>query len=98
MLTEDDLLSRVMDLAEVHGWLRVHYRPAKTAKGYRTALQGDKGCPDIILARDGVVLLVELKAARRYPTREQRAWLTALGGHARLWRPSDWDEIKETLK
>ena len=96
-MTEDDLLTRVMDLAELRGWLRVHYRPARTAKGYRTPLQGDKGCPDIILARKGVVLLVELKAERRYPTKEQRAWLDALGVHARLWRPADWNSIVEEL-
>lgn len=97
-LSEDDLKARVLDLAKLRGWMVVHYRPARTAKGWRTPLEGDKGCPDIILARRGVVLLVELKSATRRPTPEQRSWLLALGVHGRLWKPRDWPEIVETLR
>jgi hypothetical protein len=97
-VSEDDLKARVLDLAKLKGWMVVHYRPARTAKGWRTPLEGDKGCPDIILARRGVVLLVELKSATGGPTKEQRAWLDALGGHARLWKPKDWDDILKELK
>lgn len=97
-MTEDDLLSMVLDTAKMCGWRVVHYRPAKTAKGWRTPLQGDKGCPDVILARDGVVLLAELKTEDGYATAEQRAWLRELGEHGHLWRPRDIPLILETLR
>lgn len=97
-MLEEDFRGRVIDYAKLRGWKAVAYRPAKTEKGWRTPLQGDKGCPDIILARRGVVLLVELKSATGRPTPEQRAWLDALGGNGRLWRPVDWGEIVTELK
>lgn len=96
-LTEDDLLTRVLDLARLRGWKVVHYRPAKTAKGWRTPLQGDKGCPDVILARRGVVILAELKSETGKATPEQRQWLTQLGDHGHLWRPQDWPRIAALL-
>lgn len=90
-MTEDDFKVRVMDTARHHGWLRHHSRPALTKQGWRTPLEGDPGLPDLVLARDDVVLLVELKSDTGYPTPMQRAWLAAAGPHARLWRPRDWD-------
>lgn len=97
-MSEDDLLTLVLDVAKTYRWKVVHYRPAKTAKGWRTPLQGDKGCPDVILARNGTVLLVELKAEHRYPDADQRAWLHELGEHGYLWRPRDIPLILETLR
>lgn len=97
-ISEGDLLGRIIDLAKFHGWLIVHYRPALTGKGWRTPLQGDKGCPDLILARNGRVLLVELKSATGSTTADQRQWLNALGQHARLWRPADWPDILKELR
>jgi hypothetical protein len=55
------------------------------------------GCPDIIAARRGKVLLAELKSATGKTTSQQDAWLTAAGDHARLWRPSDWNTILAEL-
>lgn len=96
-MLEGDFQSRVTDLATLRGWIWVHYRPARTAKGWHTPLQGKKGCPDLILARRGVVLLVELKSDTGSASRDQKDWLAALGPNARLWRPRDWPEILETL-
>lgn len=97
-LTEADLQRRVLDLAAVRGWLRVHIRPARTADGWRTAYEGDPGLPDVIMARDGQVLMAELKSASGRTTAGQRAWLAALGDHGRLWRPESWESIVEELR
>lgn len=96
-MTEDDLLRAVIDLAHLRGWLVVHHRPARTEKGWRTPTQGDKGVPDLILARRGVVILAELKSDRGRLTLEQMAWRDALGQHWRVWRPADLPRIVEEL-
>ena len=104
-MTEDALLTNVLDAAQQLGWLRAHFRPAKTAKGWRTAVQGDgKGFPDLILLRGPRGLAVELKAERapkKMPD-EQVAWLDAFvaaGFESRRWRPAHWQsgQIEEVL-
>lgn len=98
MRTPERMLQRqVLQLARLRGWRTTHFRPALTERGWRTPLQGDAGFPDLVLARAGVVLIVELKRDGARPTPEQRAWLEALGHVGRLWTPSDWDEIQEAL-
>lgn len=96
-MTEDEFKKRVIQTAVTYRWRVHHSRPARTSKGYRTALQGHKGLPDLVLARNGVVLLVELKSDTGKPTADQRTWLAAAGPHGRLWRPADWPEVLETL-
>lgn len=93
-LSEADFQQRVIDTARAAGWLCVHFRPGKTQRGrWVTPMQGDKGAPDLILAKDGRVLLAELKRSKGKPTPEQVEWLTAAGGHGRLWRPENWEAI-----
>lgn len=88
-MSENDLLRCVLDLAKVYGWRTFHARPAMTAKGYRTPVQGDgKGFPDLVLAREGRVIFAELKVDGGHPTADQVRWLIALAGY--LWRPADW--------
>jgi hypothetical protein len=94
---EDDLKAWVIELAQLMGWRVVHFRPARTARGWRTAYEGDDGFPDLVLARDGVVLVVELKSQTGRFRPGQREWLAALGAAGRLWRPSDREEIRATL-
>lgn len=97
-LSEDDLKARIIDTAKAYGWRVCHFRPARTAKGWRTPLEGDKGLPDLVLARDGVVILAELKSDKGKPTDDQVLWLEALGGHGRLWAPKDWPTIQAELR
>lgn len=97
-MTETDFLQRVIDTARLYGWLVTHFRPAKTARGWRTALQGDSGFVDLVLARGGHVLHVELKVGRGRPRPDQISWGHALGDTYRLWYPDDWDEIVATLR
>lgn len=97
-MSEDDFKSRVIETARLNGWRVHHSRPARLPNGkWVTPLQGDAGLPDLVLARNGVVLLAELKTDTGSVTPEQRKWLAAAGPHGRLWRPRDWSEILSEL-
>ena len=96
--SEADFTAWVIDVAKLHGWLVHHVRPAWTAKGYRTPVQGDAGAPDLLLARDGVVVLAELKTQTGRVRPEQEAWLAACGPSARLWRPADRPAVLALLR
>lgn len=99
-LSERDFSSQVEDLFKIYGWVYAHFRPAQTAKGWRTAMSGTKGFPDYVAARikDGKrrVLFLELKSEDGQPAPEQTEWLRLLGGY--LFRPSDIDEIARLLR
>ena len=98
--SEDSFSSWLLDCAHTYGWLANHTRPGITVKNgekvYRTALQGDKGCQDWTLARDGVVLLIELKSESGKLSPEQIQWQKAANGF--VFRPSDRDKVKELLR
>lgn len=89
VLTERDLQRTAIGMARWFKWRVVHVRPARTEHGWKTAYEGDPGLPDLILARNGVVLLVELKSDRGQVTAEQQAWLDAAGRNGHLWTPAD---------
>lgn len=93
-LSEAQWQQRVMDTARAAGWLVVHFRPAMTRGGrWVTPMTGDAGFPDLVLAKDGRVLLAELKRDSEKPTPAQNAWLAAAGGHGRLWQPRHWEAV-----
>jgi hypothetical protein len=97
-LSEAAFMTRVIDYARLRGWRVAHFRPARTAAGWRTPLTGDAGFPDLVIARRGDVRLIELKSSTGRPTAAQLAWLHAAGSHGALWRPDDWPLIVQTLK
>lgn len=90
-LLEKDFQSTVIGFAQVRKWLVMHTRNVRTPTGYRTPLQGDPGFPDLALARDGLLLCVELKRQSGRLEPSQQRWSDALGECWRLWRPSDWN-------
>jgi hypothetical protein len=101
--SEDRFLREVVALARACGWLCYHPRPARTARGWVTATQGDTGFPDLCLCHEGrgLLLFVELKAAKGRVTPGQERWLAALraaGVRAEVWRPGDWPAIEELLR
>jgi len=96
-LSEAAWTGRVIDIAQLHGWRVAHFRPAQTAKGWRTPMQGHVGFPDLVLARDGDVLLAELKVGRNKLRSEQQLWADAIGDQFRLWRPEDSDAVLKEL-
>lgn len=98
-LTEAQFQQTVIETAILYGWRVSHFRPAQIRPGrWATPLQGHPGLPDLVLARDGVVLLAELKRHGGRPTPEQRMWLAALGEYGRLWTPGMFPRIVEELR
>ena len=103
--SEATFTARVVALARANGWLVMHQRPACTARGWRTAVQGDAGFPDLVLVRPnargaGRILFVELKTDTGRPSESQLRWAETLlraGAEYHLWRPSEWRAIEETL-
>ena len=70
VLTETQFQTKVVDLARARGWLVYHtYDSRRSTPGF----------PDLVLARDGRVMFVELKAPSGRISAAQREWLTALG-------------------
>lgn len=99
--TEADFQASVVDAARLLGWRVHHQRPARTATGWRTAVTGDVGFPDLVLVRGGRLVVAELKSARGWVTVEQQAWLAdleAAGVEVHVWRPGDWDEVVAVLR
>ena len=97
-ISEAKFVDNIIDMARWYQCRVAHFRPARTEKGYRTAMQGDVGFPDLVIARDGWVILAECKARLGKATPGQKKWLTALGGYGRLWHPHDWPDIVAELR
>ena len=101
-IPEATLQTQIIDLAHLQGWLAHHTRPAQTAAGWRTPIQGDTGFPDLVLVRAGHLIIRELKREGARPSAEQRLWLEALEGvehiETGIWKPSDWPDIERTLR
>lgn len=56
------------------------------------------GFPDLVLARDHVVIFAELKAKTGKVTKAQQEWGDAIGPRWRVWYPADWPEIEQVLR
>ena len=80
VLTEAQFLTKVTDLARARSWLVYHtYDSRRSAPGF----------PDLVLARDGRVMFVELKVPSGRISQNQRAWLVALGASDTGWNVSN---------
>jgi len=94
-VTEAQLQQAVIELARWLGFWVAHFRPAKTERGWRTPVEADgKGFPDLVLAKPGRFLIVELKSSVGGITQEQGAWvnvLRAAGVETHIWLPEHWE-------
>jgi hypothetical protein len=100
-VSEKDFQKTVTDALTLFGWRWCHFRPARTQRGWRTALSGSPGYPDISAVRGDRIIFVELKAANGKLRDEQQAWLSALGAagaEVHCWRPSDWPFIERVIR
>ena len=98
-MTEKELTAAVIEMAQRFGWLVHHDRPARFRDGsYATHILGDKGFPDLVLARGETVWFVELKVGRNKPTETQERWLDTLP-FSDVWTEKDWpDGIERVLR
>jgi hypothetical protein len=102
-ITGQQLQDAIVDCAHTFGWIAAHFRPARTAKGYRTPVQYDgAGFPDLVLVRDRVVFS-EIKGTGDSLRDDQREWLAALeaaGAETYVWSPAEWrsGEVEAVLR
>ena len=98
-VTEAQWQAQVVEYAQLRGWMVAHFRPGLNQRGqWLTAVAADgAGFPDLVLARDGVVLFAELKRETGKVSDAQQAWLAQLPASF-VWRPSDLDDVLEILR
>lgn len=96
-LSGGDLQRQITDLAAMYGWTWVHFRAARTERGWRVPVEGPmgKGWPDLVLVSPmrRRTLAVEVKRELSdAPTPDQEYVHTMLreaGWTVLVWRPSD---------
>ena len=80
-MTEAELQREVNKRLRANGWRFAHFRTAITSKGaYVTAMNGNKGFPDVIAIRGHRLLFAELKKQGKNLEPEQAEWRDALEG------------------
>jgi hypothetical protein len=88
-MSEDDLLTAVMDLLRVYRWMAWHVRNSKAG-----VVQGDPGFPDILACRPPRLMAIELKTEKGVLTPLQNVWAAAMkqspGVEYHVFRPSDY--------
>lgn len=90
-ISEKDWQRQVVDLAGFLGW--EHYHPW-------LSIHSPRGWPDLALCRPPRLILAELKTERGKPTPAQEHWLEMLGRcgvETYLWRPSDFEAVRDVL-
>lgn len=99
-VSEKDWQAYVVNLAHQCGWLVQHSRVSQVGGRHMTAITGNIGFPDLVLAHEqhGVVF-AELKAEIGQMSAAQTAWRMRLMRHAEwyLWRPSDIKGVERRL-
>jgi hypothetical protein len=107
-ILERDVQKLMTDALELYGFSWCHFRPARTAYGWRTPVSGPLGAgfPDVLAAfpatgsRPGRVLLLEVKGStgRLSPAqREVHATLRAAGLEVLTVTPETVDSLLEEL-
>ena len=94
-LTEAQLQEMIIARARALSWLVYHtYDSRRSTAGF----------PDLVLARKGHVIFVEVKSEKGRLTGAQAEWLRVLGigdpmfePDVYVWRPSDMAEIEKVL-
>ncbi len=96
-MTEDELLTAIIEAATWNGWLAHHVRRSDKA-----IQQGRSGFPDLVLARNGRVLFLELKSEGGRVSPDQGAWLEELTSRSAVqaWiiYPSQLDDMLRVLR
>lgn len=99
-MTGAELQGAIVDAAQLQRWHVAHFRPARTERGWRTPVEVHAGFPDLVLARDGVVFVWEVKGAGDVLSIEQAGWLAAIGpgvADCRVIGPTDLDRALQAV-
>lgn len=95
------LQSKVITLARMNGFRVQHSRPVQQANGkWLTAIQGDHGFPDLVLAHaERGVLFLELKSNVGKLSPGQVMWRNALAPNVEYWlvREADLPALAKRL-
>jgi choline dehydrogenase-like flavoprotein len=92
--SEKVFMARIISEAKKLDWLVYHTHDAR---------RSEPGFPDLVLVKAGQpVWLVECKTETGRLTQAQTTWLDTLHASAQtiavdVWRPTDWDTIREIL-
>ena len=101
-ITEKQFQAAVVKLAKWYGWKVFHPMPVENSRGiWRTAIAGDTGFPDLVLAHATRGLIIaELKTATGRTSEKQAEWIDTLlmaGAEVYIWRPRDFPAIELRL-
>jgi hypothetical protein len=90
---EDQFQREIVHMAHLLGWRTYHTLNSRGAAA---------GFPDLTMVRGTRLVFAELKKEKGKATDAQQAWLDDLARvetvEARLWRPSDIDEVEGMLR
>ena len=88
-MTEREWQTQVVQCLKLHGWRVYHTYDSRRSQ---------PGFPDLVASniRLRATIHVELKTETGKTSPAQETWLStiAASGYARVWRPSDWDEVQ----
>jgi len=92
-MTEEQLLQAVVDLARARRYLIYHTLDSRGSAG---------GFPDVVAAKSGRLVFLELKAAKGTVSPVQQKWIDVLNSipgvvYAGVFRPVDWPLIDRLL-
>lgn len=93
--TEKSFQNTVVQYAKLMGWLVYHTYDSR---------RSESGFPDLVLVRDGEIIFAELKTNKGKVSESQVKWLDELqkcssdNVSVMVFRPSDWEQVKGTLK
>ena len=88
--TEKKFQNDLMERIETFNWLIFHCRDSRHA-------DGDKGFPDLVIAKRGQILFVELKIAGGRLSPDQVEWKANLGKNWRLVTPVNVEEFMKEV-
>jgi len=98
LISEGGFQDSVIELAHWYGWRVAHFHKIKMNGKWFTPVAADgEGFPDLVLARAGKVLFVEMKSEAGTLSPPQREWAASLRT-LRIWRPRDMDLIEAELR
>ena len=103
-IAEEHWQATVIEYARLSGWLVAHFHDSRrqVANGKLVGDADARGFPDLVMVRANTIFFVELKGEKGRLTKAQEEWGNTLkacsSAEYRLWRPSDWPNVEETLR